>query len=113
MYSIEYKCTKRDTKLITQHITAVRLSNKNPQLTFRIPESIQFVYLTYAKQLLTEISQNIKAESKKPKLRHRTERSVEPLDPNFLPSSPAKLELSKGKAINSTYIFFKVGFLIK
>ena len=41
MYSVEYKCTIKDTKVTTQHITTVKESNINPQSTFNNSELIQ------------------------------------------------------------------------
>ena len=50
IYSIEYKWTKDETKVTTQHIETVKLSNINPQSTFSTSESIQLVNLIYVQQ---------------------------------------------------------------
>ena len=41
MYSKEYKCTKKEIKVTMQHIIDVKVSNKNPQSTFKTSELIQ------------------------------------------------------------------------
>ena len=50
IYSVEYRCTKEEIKVTTQHITTVKESNKKPQSTFNISELIQDVSFIYVQQ---------------------------------------------------------------
>jgi len=45
IYSVEYKCTSNETKVTTQHITTVKVSNINPQSILNNSESIQVINL--------------------------------------------------------------------
>lgn len=56
MYSVEYKCTIEETNVTTQHIIAVKESNKNPQSTFNISELIQGVSFMNTQQFRKETS---------------------------------------------------------
>jgi hypothetical protein len=46
IYSMDYLCTKLEIPLTTLSITAVKLSNKNPQDTCSLSESIHGILST-------------------------------------------------------------------
>jgi spore germination protein GerM len=106
IYSQEYKCTRVEIDVTTISITAVKGSNRKPQLTTNNSDENQ---RNKEKQHVVPdrpTSKNIKQEVRKVKKIQLVEIKRAPFAPTNLPKKPQTIELNSGKNNIFKYIFY-------
>ena len=99
-------CTKLETDVTTNNIVAVTLSNKNPQLTSKLPQFIQEFKLIWHTVPDNPISQKMRNTNKVVTKMQTTEKVFTPLHPSQRPPNPETNAPNNGNSKISKYIVF-------